>query len=121
LVAAVRQKQKGLILYFQPLHQLVAVVEVQETRLAMLVGQAVLVVELHTQVWGLQIPILAGQEMKVDIHPQKETTEVVTLPIRGLVLLVAVVVRMRLVQQMLWLVLEVLEATAKPLVLQGHR
>jgi hypothetical protein len=47
-VQAERQQQKGLTLYFRVSPQQAAVVEAQETRLTMLVEQAVLVVEQAT-------------------------------------------------------------------------
>ena len=88
-----RHLQKGLIQYFQPLHQLVEVVEVQETRLTMLVELVALVVELATRLVVLETHILVEQEMKVDIHPQKETTEAVMPPMAQEVLVVEVVVQ----------------------------
>jgi hypothetical protein len=107
-VQAERQQQKGLTLYFRVSPQQAAVVEAQETRLTMLVEQAVLVVEQVTQLAEQETHILAEQEMKVDIHPQKGTTEAVMLPILRVVWLGVEAGLMRLVLQILQVLLVVL-------------
>jgi hypothetical protein len=120
LVQAGQHLQKGLTLYFQLLHQRVVVVAAQETRLIMLVELVALVVEPAIHLVVLETHILAEQEMKVDIHPQKGTTEAVMLPILRVVWLEVEAGLMRLVLQILQVLLVVLEVLVRPHPLQAH-